>query len=157
MHEGKIFPISIFFLTFTFFAMSLPSKIFGAWYFPMDKYYERQSLKGFEQLIDNNFYIGKENLFPFNRFYGYHSGIDLEVFSDEIDENVPIYALSSGTITFIGTLSGYGGVILEKLDNENASALYGHVKIQNLSFQKPDLTKFPLLKLAFQTLASSFA
>ena len=27
-------------------------------------------------------------------------------------------------------------------------------KIQNLSFQKPDLTKFPLLKLAFQTLAS---
>lgn len=130
--------INLFFLALSLFLLFTPKNIYAAWYFPMDKYYERQTVKGFGQYIDNNFYKGKENLFPYNRFYGYHSGIDLEIFPEGITEKVPVYAISSGTVTFIGTLSGYGGVILEKLDNENASALYGHVKIQNLSFKVGD-------------------
>jgi len=104
----------------------------------MDKYYQRQTMKGFGDYIDDNFYKGKEKLFPYNRFYGYHAAIDLEVFPDEIDKKVPIYAVSSGTITYIGMLSGYGGVILEKLDNENAMVLYGHVKTESLSFKVGD-------------------
>lgn len=104
----------------------------------MDTYSERQTVKGFGQYIDDNFYTGKEALFPNNRFYGYHAAVDLEIFPNELDAKVPAYAISSGTITYIGSLSGYGGVILEKLDNENNTALYGHVKITNLPYKIGD-------------------
>lgn len=104
------------------------------WYYPMNHYLERQTVKGFGSFIDDNFYKSKENLFPYNRFYGYHAGVDLEVFLNEQNQLVPVYTVSSGTISYIGLLSGYGGVILEKLDNINHTSLYGHVKIRNLSF-----------------------
>lgn len=108
----------------------------------MDSYVERQMIKGFGQLINDEFYKGKEKLFPFNRFYGYHAGVDLEAFPDEQGKKVPVYAIYSGRISYIGSLSGYGGVILQKLDGGNATALYGHVKIKNLSFKVGDLITF---------------
>ncbi len=135
---GKIIQISVFFLALSSFFLFLPKNIYAKWYYPMDKYYERQTIKGFGEFIDDNFYRGKEKLFPYNKFYGYHTAVDLEVFSNEIEKKVPVYAMSSGIITYIGTLSGYGGVILEELDNENATVLYGHVKIKNLSIKVGD-------------------
>ena len=98
----------------------------------MDSYFKRQGLKGFGQLINDQFYKGKEALFPFNRFYGYHAAFDLEAIDDEKEKNVPVYAVGFGPIIYIGTLSGYGGVILQKLTLENHIALYGHVKITDL-------------------------
>lgn len=109
-----------------------------AWYYPMDAYEARASLKGFGQLIDDAFYEGKEELFPFNRFYGYHAGVDLEVSQDELQASVPVYAVTSGTISYIGSLAGYGGVILLRLDGEDATALYGHVKIAELPYRVGD-------------------
>jgi hypothetical protein len=44
----------------------------------MDNYLERQSVKGFGQLVNDQFYKGKEALFPFNRFYGLHAAVDFE-------------------------------------------------------------------------------
>jgi murein DD-endopeptidase MepM/ murein hydrolase activator NlpD len=115
-----------------------PERASAVWFYPTDKYYERQTVKGFGEYIDGNFYKGKETLFPYNRFYGYHAAVDLEIFPGEMNTKVPVYAASSGTITYIGTLSGYGGVILEKPDNENNTVLYGHVKIENLSIKVGD-------------------
>ena len=135
---GKIIQTGVLFLALSSFSLFSPKNIYAKWYYPMDKYYERQTVKGFGDYIDDNFYKGKEKLFPYNRFYGYHAAIDLEVFSGEIDKKVPVYAVSSGTITYIGTLPGYGGVILEELDNENDTVLYGHVKIKNLSIKVGD-------------------
>ena len=110
----------------------------AAWYYPMENYDKRQTVKGFGQYIDDNFYKGKEALFPYNKFYGYHAAVDLEVFPNELNMPVPAYAISSGTVTYVGTLSGYGGVILEKLDNENNTALYGHVRIKDISYKVGD-------------------
>lgn len=138
---GEIIRICVFFLALSSFLLYSPKNIYAKWYFPMDKYYERQTVKGFGDYIDDNFYKGKEKLFPYNRFYGYHAAIDLEVFPDEIDQKIPVYAVTSGTITYIGMLSGYGGVILEKLDNQIDTALYGHVKIENLPFKVGDHLK----------------
>ncbi|MFI5265492.1 MAG: M23 family metallopeptidase, partial [Candidatus Levyibacteriota bacterium] len=69
-------------------------------------------------------------LFP-TKFYGYHAGQDLETFANEKPDNVlvPFYAVADGTITYLGTLSGYGGVILEKLSDGQHTALYGHIKL----------------------------
>ncbi len=130
--------IIMFLIIISSFLLFSPAHMQATWYFPMKRYYERQSLKGFGDFIDDNFYKGKEKLFPYNRFYGYHSAIDLEVFPDEIDKKVPVYAVTSGTIVYIGMLPGYGGVILLRPDNEKCTVLYGHVKIKGLSFKVGD-------------------
>lgn len=108
------------------------------WYYPMDKYTERQTVKVFGQFINDDFYKEKEELFPFNRFYGYHAGVDLEALRAEQTAKVPVYAIYSGTIIHVGVLPGYGGVVLQRLKNEDATALYGHVKIKDLFFKVGD-------------------
>lgn len=108
------------------------------WYYPMEQYQKRITLKDFGVLIDDQFYQGKESLFPFNRFYGYHAGVDLETLPGESEQKVPIYAVKKGRITYIGSLEGYGGVILQSLEGENLTALYGHVKITNLPYKVGD-------------------
>ena len=61
--------------------MLFPKNVFAqSWYYQMDRYHERQTVKGFGQLINDEFYKGKEDLFPSNRFYGYHAAVDLEAF-----------------------------------------------------------------------------
>lgn len=100
------------------------------WSNPLDNTLNRASYKGFGQFFDKSFYVEKGGLFP-NPFVGYHSGVDLEIFPEETEKNVPVYAISSGKISFIGSVSGYGGLILEKIDNEDVTALYGHLKSEN--------------------------
>lgn len=123
-------------LLLSFFLTSLLSTPSPAWYYPMTDYEHRHSLKNFGDVITDAFYKGKEKLFPFNRFYGIHSGTDLETLPSDTPP-IPVYAVTTGEITYIGSLSGYGGVILLKLP-DNHTALYGHVKIKNLSFQLGD-------------------
>lgn len=108
------------------------------WYFPMVPYKERIQVKDFGTFVDDKFYQGKEGLFPYNRFYGYHAGVDLEILGDKEDKKIPVYAVASGKIIYIGSLSGYGGVILQKLDGESLTVLYGHVKITNLPYRLND-------------------
>ncbi len=108
------------------------------WYFPMADYAKRITVKSFGTLVDEAFYKGKEALFPFNRFSGYHAGVDLEVLPDD-PERVPVYAVAKGKITYIGTLSGYGGIILLALAGEDHTALYGHVKITGLRLKTGDV------------------
>jgi len=123
------FVISWFFLLGVVFA---PLSYASDWYYTMDNYQKRATVKLFAQLINEEFYKGKEKLFPFNRFYGYHAAVDLEYLTGEKDKDVPVYAVTGGTISYIGSLPGYGGVILQKLDGTNDTALYGHVKITDI-------------------------
>lgn len=135
---GRLIKLSTFTAVIFLFSVMSKSVFADTWYFPIDKYYERQTVKAFGDFIDDNFYKGREALFPYNRFYGYHAAVDLETFSDEKKPDTPVYAVYSGAITYIGTLSGYGGVILEKLDGQNATALYGHVQIASTHFKVGD-------------------
>ncbi len=108
------------------------------WYYPISDYNKRLSLKNFGILIDDKFYKGKESLFPYNRFYGYHAAADLEVFANENKQNVPVYTVHKGKIIYIGSQTGYGGVILQTFADENLTVLYGHVKVKNLNLQVGD-------------------
>lgn len=136
----------IFFTTFIFIVFFFAATIFfsqvtaqnAGWFYPMTRYHERQTVKGFNQLIDDRFYFGKEKLFPHNRFYGYHAAVDLEYFSDEADADIPVHAVATGQIVYIGTLKGYGGVILQRIHNTH-TALYGHVDISNLQHSVGDV------------------
>lgn len=109
-------------------SLLLAANISAKWYYPVENYSQRVSYKGFGQYISADFYIGKGNLFP-NKFIGYHAGKDLEILPGEENQPVPVYAVGDGKIIFMGPVSGYGGVILESLDNTNNTALYGHIKL----------------------------
>lgn len=116
----------------------MPQKTFAQdWSYPLEKTLDRPSDKSFGQFIDKKFYIGKENRFP-NQFYGYHAGADLEIFPEELNTEVPVLAVTSGAISYIGQVSGYGGLILEKMDNEDLTALYGHLKFQDSNLKVGD-------------------
>jgi murein DD-endopeptidase MepM/ murein hydrolase activator NlpD len=67
------------------------------------------------------------------RFFGYHSGTDYEVFDGETGELIPVFSVCEGNIRFVGTINGYGGVIIQEcmLDDSPVQVLYGHVSLQN--------------------------
>lgn len=116
----------------------IPKLVFAEnFQYPLEKTLERSSYKSFGQYFDKNFYIGKENLFP-NQFIGYHVGTDLEIFPQEKDTDVPVFAVGNGIISFMGPVTGYGGLILEKFDDMDLTALYGHLKLSSTNIKVGD-------------------
>ncbi len=74
------------------------------------------------------------------RFSGYHAGSDAEIAADEQDVDVPIYSIAAGTVTFVGRISGYGGVTMVRhtVGGETVTALYGHVRLASASVKVGD-------------------
>lgn len=128
----------LFFVLASTFLFIIPKLAFAVnWQYPLQRTLERSSYKSFGQYFNKSSYLDRENLFP-NQFIGYHAGTDLEIFPEEKDVNVPIFAVSDGTISFVGSVTGYGGLILEKFDNIDLTALYGHLKLSGTSFRVGD-------------------
>lgn len=117
---------------------SLTSAQEPAWYFPVDRPQERVTVNSFGQVHDNKFYEKNRPLFPYNTFSGYHVGTDFEAFENEITAPVPVYTATEGKILYIGTIEGYGGLIIQTIPKENKNMLYGHVKIANLPIKIGD-------------------
>lgn len=71
---------------------------------------------------------------PPERFSGYHAALDIEIFDGEEDEDVPVYAVCDGTITYAGFAGGYGGLVKQTctLDGEDIVVLYGHLAISGM-------------------------
>jgi len=69
------------------------------------------------------------------RFTGYHTGVDFETFTDEQNTDVPIYAIYSGKLLTKRTATGYGGitVLACKLDGEDITIIYGHLRLSSIS------------------------
>jgi murein DD-endopeptidase MepM/ murein hydrolase activator NlpD len=72
------------------------------------------------------------------RFTGYHTGVDIEQVQDNTD--VSVYAVSDGTVRFVSTVSGYGGVIVIQFSyqNQTYTALYGHLRIASATVKNGD-------------------
>lgn len=77
---------------------------------------------------------GRNPIDPPERFAGYHVGLDYEVLADEVEADVPVYAICNGKILYSGFAEGYGGVVVQrcKVENEDVTVLYGHVDTQGL-------------------------
>lgn len=69
------------------------------------------------------------------RFLGYHTGLDFEVFPEEKDMDVPVSAVSSGKIVLKEWASGYGGVLVEESEYEGTpvTIVYGHLNLESIS------------------------
>ena len=83
-----------------------------------------------------NWYITPQNspVQP-ERFTGYHTGVDFETFSDEQNIDVPIYAICSGPLLTKRTATGYGGIAVQacKLNDEDITVIYGHLRLASIS------------------------
>jgi len=68
------------------------------------------------------------------KFTGYHTGVDFEIFSGEENSSVSVYAICSGPLLEKITASGYGGVAVQKceLNNQPVTVVYGHVKLSSI-------------------------
>lgn len=66
---------------------------------------------------------------PPERFTGYHAGLDIEIFSDEADQDVPVTAACDGSVLTTGSLDGYGGVVMQVCvwQGSEVTVLYGHL------------------------------
>ncbi|MBU0706970.1 hypothetical protein KKG41_01210 [Patescibacteria group bacterium] len=69
------------------------------------------------------------------RFQGYHTGTDFEIFPEEFNQDVSIIAICTGGLISKRTVSGYGGVAVQacKLNNEPIIVIYGHLKLSSIA------------------------
>lgn len=69
------------------------------------------------------------------RFTGYHTGVDFEIFPGKENAAVSVYAICSGPLLEKITASGYGGVAVQKceLGNQPVIVIYGHLKLSSIT------------------------
>jgi hypothetical protein len=97
---------------------------------PIDRAGERVTKKPF------GIYVAPDNspVQP-ERFTGYHTGTDFEVFSDELEKDVPVKAICQGKILRKERASGYGGVLVQSCEfgDEPITVVYGHLDPASIS------------------------
>ncbi len=102
---------------------------------PLSQPEERIRLKRFSD------YITPENspVSP-ERFRGYHTGVDFEVFPEELNSAVAVKAGCSGAILLKQWVSGYGGTVVMgcEIESETVTVLYGHLNLGSISAKVGD-------------------
>ncbi len=69
------------------------------------------------------------------KFTGYHTGTDFEIFSVEESKDIGVYALCDGKLVLKKYATGYGGVAVQEcvLDNQEVTVVYGHLKLASIT------------------------
>lgn len=96
---------------------------------PLDNCKNRVTKKPFGIYIEpNNSPVQPE------RFQGFHTGTDFEVFPEELNKTISVQAICTGKIISKKWVSGYGGVLIQncQLDNEPITVLYGHIDLNSI-------------------------
>lgn len=73
-------------------------------------------------------------------YSGYHTAVDLEVFSNELDTPVIVKSIATGTVREASPVAGYGGLIVieYKLGGETYTAYYGHINLNTATVKLGD-------------------
>lgn len=74
------------------------------------------------------------------KFSGYHTGVDFEIFSEEENIEVKILAVCTGPLVYKKYVSGYGGVVIQSCDiaQQNVTVLYGHLSLNSVVLEVND-------------------
>lgn len=69
------------------------------------------------------------------RFSGYHTGTDFEIFEDEQETEVGIFAICEGPLVLKRSASGYGGVVVQacNINDEDVTVIYGHLRLSSIT------------------------
>jgi murein DD-endopeptidase MepM/ murein hydrolase activator NlpD len=108
---------------------------------PMERYEKRPKLLTFGLYVTPD--PARNPINPPERFEGYHTALDLEVFPEELDQAVPVFAACQGEIVEKSESEGYGGVVIQncKLDNETVTVLYGHLALNSIHQERGQTIK----------------
>jgi hypothetical protein len=96
---------------------------------PLDKAKERVTKKPFGIFITpQNSPVSPE------KFSGYHTGVDFEIFPQELNLDVLVKAIWKVKIILIKYATGYGGVLVQscQLDSISITVIYGHLKLDSI-------------------------
>ncbi len=96
---------------------------------PLDRISERVSKKTFGTKVSPT----SSPVTP-EKFSGYHTGWDFEIFPEELTNDVPVVAFCGGALRVKQTTSGYGGVVVQDctIDGKTITALYGHLNVASV-------------------------
>ncbi|MBI3332035.1 M23 family metallopeptidase [Candidatus Peregrinibacteria bacterium] len=74
---------------------------------------------------------------PPERFTGFHTAVDFEIFETETDALIPVFAICSGRVLSSGSAEGYGGVVITRcrMRGQVVTVLYGHLDPESLPRQ----------------------
>lgn len=69
------------------------------------------------------------------RFRGYHTGADFEIFPEELNADVAVHAVCAGKLQVKEYATGYGGVAVEscELDGRPIAVVYGHLRLASIN------------------------
>lgn len=97
---------------------------------PLDRAKERVSKKSFGIFI-----TPQTSPVQPEKFHGYHTGTDFEIFPEELSAEVKIQAVCSGKLEMKKYATGYGGVAVESciLDNQPITVIYGHLRFSSIA------------------------
>lgn len=114
---------------------SAPSNGFVA---PISKAAERVTKKPFGIFI-----TPQDSPVTPERFRGYHTGTDFEIFPEELNQDVSVSAVCDGILRLKEYASGYGGVAVEQcnLNGNPITIIYGHLKLASIAAKIGDSLK----------------
>jgi hypothetical protein len=74
------------------------------------------------------------------KFSGYHTGTDFEIFENEGDSDVPVFSITDGVIMERRMATGYGGVVVTSgvIEGKPVTVVYGHVRLLSVRTQIGD-------------------
>ena len=102
---------------------------------PLDRASERVSKKTFGTKVSPN-----DSPVQPEKFSGYHTGWDFEIFPDELKKDVTVTAFCGGKVRVKETASGYGGLLVQdcNVDNVPMTVVYGHLQLASVEVKVGD-------------------
>lgn len=96
---------------------------------PVERWRERVTRKPFGIKVDPS-----DSPIEGERFSGYHTGTDFEIFSDETGKDVEIRAICSGPLASKSQAFGYGGVAVQRCGHGDGyvTVVYGHLRLSSV-------------------------
>jgi len=110
-------------------SMALSSSEISGLVYPIKDAERRVTKKRFGQFVTpENSPVDPE------RFQGYHTGVDYEIFPDEADVPIPVFAIADGVLKQGSVVDRYGGVVVieHQIDGMTYTILYGHLNPKDL-------------------------
>ncbi len=133
----------------SFFPSDAPSakrSIFFGLVEPVDSFAKRVSKKPF------GIFVSPENspVSP-ERFRGYHTGVDAEIFMGEEKKNIFVSAVADGTVVSVRFATGYGGLVVIEheikgsvpniIEGKKIYGIYGHIRLSSIIIRSNDFVK----------------
>ena len=96
---------------------------------PIDKFKERLTKKSFGDYI-----TPQTSPVQPERFQGYHTGLDFEIFPGEEEKEIKVFAFCPGKVLEKRKITGYGGVLVQscQIEGNPVTVLYGHLKLDSI-------------------------